>query len=902
MLGLGLMSTAGCGNGPGSAPAAGGNGEITGLIVKGRVGAATVTAYRLDSAMSRGTVLATAASAADGTFTLTVPPYNGHIELVATGGSYDEEAVGATVQLARELSAVFPEFQSGGTVTLTVSPMSTLARNLAKSRVDRGAALVDALSQAWSHVNGHFGNLDWRSVVPTNLTPAEPVTVTLSDDTKAGLVLAGLSQAARVLAESGGLSPGTQVTGSTLAGAGADDAKDGTLDGVWNGTTLKLAESVAPLNGHTFRRSLGQGILKFVQSSRNKTQLTTTDVLSIASAIAANSDPYLFCPNEVAAPACAGGSLDLTAPIVTLIDPPTYVATESVTLRVTATQSEVGIQSVHAQTAAGDRSDGALSDGVWTIANVPLAPGSNTVTVWAVDRSGAGTQGNGVKIVIVRDQVAPAPYRDPSVASYYDERDMTLASVAVPVAYRFPDGAAKVDPLAPGGAYKAATRIAWTATPTPAVLETTNPDNIPFVRISVPVSEVEAPITLATYSASLNGGEPVTGDLSTWWSPTSTSSVSNYDLPLASNLFPGLATIAGPIVLNITISMTDAAGNTGTFQMSGALHVIGPPLVIEEDTGWTAVADPKGTFFYPFVEGRYAALWDRWNSSLFGGTVRLARYVLSNPAPTPVALVAGYDQLGDGSWKAIETWAATVGPPLGTTAYASKEFSANGVSLYTYAFFWTDTSDFTWHNHRSPYSGSWFFPSSGWPCPVETYNAGGVPRHRWDYTSANWELSGRTCYTARSHYEFAATPMVTGAGPVATEVYSSPIVFGGEVTPATPIGGYVTVPAATEDGPGKLVVYLTRPVTQRHVDAPVMTRMPWDGTTYTYGGIYETVYPPHKYGSAAEAIAYNVTRTLSAARETIGGQLRLSTAGRAGSAVFGEPAAHVIAVDKTIVH
>jgi hypothetical protein len=268
-----------------------------------------------------------------------------------------------------------------------------------------------------------------------------------------------------------------------------------------------------------------------------------------------------------------------------------------------------------------------------------------------------------------------------------------------------------------------------------------------------------------------------------------------------------------------------------------------------------------------------------------------------------VGVTAGYDQLGDGSWKAIETWAATVGPPLGTTAYANaKVFSANGVSLYTYAFFWKDTLDFTWHNHRSPYSGDWYFPSTGWPCAPETFNAGGVPRHRWDYTSALWELSGRTCYTARSEYEFTATPMVTGSGPVATEVYSSPIVFGGEVTPATPVGGYVTVPAATEGGPGKLVVYLTRPVTQRNVDAPVMASMPWDGATHTYGGIYETVYPPYKYGSAAEAIPYNVTRTLFGARETVGGQLRISTAGRADSAVFGEPAAHVIAVDKTIVH
>jgi hypothetical protein len=84
-------------------------------------------------------------------------------------------------------------------------------------------------SNAWTHVNAHFGDLDWRSILPTNLTPSEPVTVTMSDATHAGLILAGFSQLARTMAEASALSPGTSVTGATLAGAAGDDATDGTL-------------------------------------------------------------------------------------------------------------------------------------------------------------------------------------------------------------------------------------------------------------------------------------------------------------------------------------------------------------------------------------------------------------------------------------------------------------------------------------------------------------------------------------------------------------------------------------------------------------------------------------------------------------------------------------------------
>ena len=90
---------AGCGSGNGLGVAnngtSSGKGTINGLVVQAPVSGATVTAYKLDAAMTRGVVLGTATTAdgtnggpAAGSFSLTIGPYNGPLELVASSGTY----------------------------------------------------------------------------------------------------------------------------------------------------------------------------------------------------------------------------------------------------------------------------------------------------------------------------------------------------------------------------------------------------------------------------------------------------------------------------------------------------------------------------------------------------------------------------------------------------------------------------------------------------------------------------------------------------------------------------------------------------------------------------------------------------------------------------------------------
>ena len=170
----------------------------------------------------------------------------------------------------------------------------------------------------------------------------------MSDATKAGLVLASLSQEARTISAKSGLSPGTSVTASTLGGAAGDDAEDGTLDGL--ASTTAVTQGTVTSSGQTFRGDLAEAVLAFVNSTANKTNLRGTDIWTLATAMATNNDPYLFCPGQTAC-----------------------------------------------------------------------------TTV-----------------------LPPAPELRTGLATYYDERNMTLASAAVPPAYQFPPAAPKVDPVTTG--------------------------------------------------------------------------------------------------------------------------------------------------------------------------------------------------------------------------------------------------------------------------------------------------------------------------------------------------------------------------------------------------------------------------------------------------------------------
>ena len=67
--------------------------SLSGVVLKGPVSGATITASKLRPDLTPGDTLASGTTDETGFFGLTLAPYNGDVLLVATGGSYAEEAL-----------------------------------------------------------------------------------------------------------------------------------------------------------------------------------------------------------------------------------------------------------------------------------------------------------------------------------------------------------------------------------------------------------------------------------------------------------------------------------------------------------------------------------------------------------------------------------------------------------------------------------------------------------------------------------------------------------------------------------------------------------------------------------------------------------------------------------------
>lgn len=117
---------------PSPAPAPAGATMVTGAAVKGPVNNATVTIKNATT----GATLATGATSADGSYSLSVPATSGDVIIEITGGSYTDEATGAVTPLTSTLRNVVTA--NGGTVQGYVTPLTTLAYTYAFGNVTTG--------------------------------------------------------------------------------------------------------------------------------------------------------------------------------------------------------------------------------------------------------------------------------------------------------------------------------------------------------------------------------------------------------------------------------------------------------------------------------------------------------------------------------------------------------------------------------------------------------------------------------------------------------------------------------------------------------------------------------------------------------------------------------------------
>lgn len=319
VVGVVFSVVASCGGGV--IPKTGGTaqGSVSGVVFKGPVAAGSVRALKLSATLERGDELASTTTDADGLFELKLPPYSGPLLIVASSGTYIEEAIGLGVKLdGNELTALIPAYTGGAVIPgVRVTPVSSLATALATFHVRNGKGVAEAHEEARLHLNAHFGAIDWSAVSPADLTVAG--VTNLSPEARAGLLISGLSWLAKQEAEASDLTPGLTVNGATLTAALVRDASDGTLDGRVGGELLKQGK--VSLSGVTLRADLVQAMTAFVNSNRNASALRLQDVTALLAAVGTNNDPYLFCPGQMAAATCGTGPVDTEPPVLAFVRP-----------------------------------------------------------------------------------------------------------------------------------------------------------------------------------------------------------------------------------------------------------------------------------------------------------------------------------------------------------------------------------------------------------------------------------------------------------------------------------------------------------------------------------------------------------------------------------------------------
>jgi hypothetical protein len=120
---------------------------VSGTVAKGPVANAQVCAYAV-AGSARGAALGTCTTTdAGGRYRFTVPAGSGLLWLEATGGTYTDEATGATTSLPSGSALVALATANGSAQTGMLTPLTTLALNAARANVGSGGTL-DAAAHA----------------------------------------------------------------------------------------------------------------------------------------------------------------------------------------------------------------------------------------------------------------------------------------------------------------------------------------------------------------------------------------------------------------------------------------------------------------------------------------------------------------------------------------------------------------------------------------------------------------------------------------------------------------------------------------------------------------------------------------------------------------------------------
>lgn len=325
----------------------------------------------------RGARLADATTDADGAYSMDVGVISGAIllEVDESGAQPVVSAVADMIRLG----------EAKGSVQL--SPITHLTAVYAQHLGER-LGPAEAIVEARRAVEGLFGGVAHHAV------PAVDVLTVGAPSSSAGLVAGVLSVAFSAQAEALRTMPGSELGGdvsaSELVRLYADDLRDGFIDGLSDGRSLRFAGH--RLDAETFRAGYGEAVLRFLAGPRNATTVGPADFQSLVDSIRRNSGP-LFPPDQPP-------RLDTEAPTFSMVSlergegerlPINPSISGRFVIEVRA-QDNVGVAKIslagNSTAAAGPDRVPAADHALYVVSPEGLEEGTQEWTIEAVDASG----------------------------------------------------------------------------------------------------------------------------------------------------------------------------------------------------------------------------------------------------------------------------------------------------------------------------------------------------------------------------------------------------------------------------------------------------------------------------------------------------------------------------------
>lgn len=268
-----LQLAAACGGGSATGVGPDSTGFVSGTVTKGPVSGATVVAFGIAGGRP-GFQVGSASTDAMGNFSLSIGTYAGPVMLQASGGSYTDEATGASMGMAQGdvMTVAIPTIAAGATASgIQVTPVTAMAQAIAQ-RVAGGMSDVN-IAAANAAMGKYFSVADIVRVRPMNpLVPGSGAAAS-QDARNYGMTLAAMSEYARMQG---------MGSSSALVTALMNDAADGSMDGRTGSVAVMMDGMMGPpvLSPAAGTTGIGGAMGAFMLSSRNMSGITTPALMS----------------------------------------------------------------------------------------------------------------------------------------------------------------------------------------------------------------------------------------------------------------------------------------------------------------------------------------------------------------------------------------------------------------------------------------------------------------------------------------------------------------------------------------------------------------------------------------------------------------------------------------------